>query len=206
MRALLPTAVCLLAACNCETTAEQTNRADRGVVVYSLQGNSFETSRPGEYSSGGGDDRLPVLVLANAGTGASLRAHQSGTGTAIQAVADRNAEDKPALDVSSSGPGPTARFTGGRIALGPGSTVVVESITRLPAADRLVVDAPASVIVVEPRPGAQRNTLILPEPTEGQLLWVLNDDDDAVSVGNESIPPGDLRQLLFLTGRFRSVP
>ena len=81
-RVLLPVLFVPLA---CSTAAEEMTPENQGNIVYSLHGDDFETSRPGEYSSGSGDPRRPLLVLAHAGRGPALRSHQSGTGSAAYA-------------------------------------------------------------------------------------------------------------------------
>jgi hypothetical protein len=194
----------LLVLVGCSTTAEDNSPADRGNIVFSLYGETFESSRPGEYTSGGGDSSIPLLVLAHGGDAPGLRSHQSGTGPAAQLVADSNAEDVPALDVQSGGPGPNARFTGGRVAIGPGSTLVLESVARVSASARIAPEGAVSALLIEASEGTQANVIEIARPVEGQLLFVTNDDDDPATLGNVRIAPGETRQLLYLGGRFRA--
>jgi hypothetical protein len=193
----------LLIAAACSTTAEDLDPADEGNLVYSLHGDSFEMSGPGEYSSASGEPGQPLLVLAHAGGGAALRSHQSGSGSAAVLVADGTRGETAALDVTSRGTGPAARFAGGRVAIGARGTVVLESIARAPAADRIAPTDPASVVVIVATEGVQQNAVAVPQPVEGQLLWVVNEDDDPARVDGVTIPAGESRQLVHVGGRFR---
>ena len=193
----------LVSLCCCTTAAEKADPANRGNIVFSLTKDSLETSRPGEYSSGDGDANAALLVLAHAGNGSALRAAQSGSGSAAHLVAAHATETEPALRVESAGEGPAARFTGGRVVVGDGGTLVMASVVRVQADEVLTVPKAASVVLVAKTEGRQANKATLPAPVEGQLLIVANDDDDPVAIGDERVAAGETRELLFVGGRFR---
>lgn len=196
--------VASLLASGCSTEAAKRNPADDGNVVFSLVGSTLETSMPGEYSSAGGSREKPLFVVAFEGAAAGLRVHQMGGGAGA-VVAAESASDEPALSVSARARRRAATFSGGSVAIGGDGTLVLESIAKVPAAERITVERPAAVVVVEARAGAQRNELILPSPVEGQLLWVVNDDDDPVRLGDTLVGPGGAQALLRLGGRFRGT-
>ncbi len=188
----------------CSTEAADLNPANDGYVVYSRVGGSFENSRPGEYSSASGTRDKPLLVVALDGRSAGLRVHQTGGGVGA-VVAAEGKSDEPALRVSASGRRHAATFSGGSVAVAQDGTLVFESVAKVRAADRIAVERPAAVVVVEAAAGAQRNDVVVPAPAEGQLLWIVNDDDDPARVGEAVVAPGEARTLLYVGGRFRAA-
>jgi hypothetical protein len=202
MRAIPYPFLCLMLT-GCNTEAAEANPADDGNVVFSLVSDTLETSMPGEYSSGGGDRGKPLLVVAHGGRGPAFRAHQTGGGAGAVVLAE-GVSDEPALQVAANGRTRTATFAGGPVAIALDGTLVFESIAKSRALDRIVVERPVSIVVVEHAPGTQRNEVLLPTPLEGQVLWVVNDDDDPVRIGETIVPSGDARPLLYIGGRFRT--
>ena len=82
------------------------------------------------------------------------------------------------------------------------------AMAQVAAGERIEVGSGASIVTVQSAANRQSNALVIAKGREGQLLWLHNADDDPCHLVDDVhslIPPGAVRQLLFLGGTWRFV-
>ena len=104
--------------------------------------------------------------------------------------------------------GGAARFSGGRVEIADGSVLALASRASLPAAASLTVPQGVSLVVVQAADGKQDNALSMAPGVEGQILLVLDLDDDPLHLSDaddKPIGPGILKQLVYVAGKWHVV-